>query len=192
LSDIERGARNVSLESIEKLARALELPAATLFNSDSASHTPLSATRLSPDEVVDILLVEDNADDAQLTLRALGEAHITNRIHVVSDGAAALDFVFCTGRYSDRDPAHRPELILLDLALPKVDGFTVLKRLKSDDRTRDIPVVVLTVSRNDRNIAISQKLGAEAYIVKPVDFQNLSAVTPQLSLHWALLKAISA
>ncbi|HTD67849.1 MAG TPA: response regulator, partial [Candidatus Limnocylindria bacterium] len=183
VSDIERGARNVSLESIEKLARALKISVATLFSPGGKSSTAGSS-----EELVDILLVEDNADDVQLTLRALQEAKITNPIQVVRDGAEALHFLFCTGEYANRRADQRPQVILLDLGLPKISGLEVLRRIKADARTRSIPVVVLTGSRHDRDVLASKQLGTQAYIVKPVDFQNLSEVTPQLSLSWALLK----
>jgi CheY-like chemotaxis protein len=183
VSDIERGARNVSLESVEKLARALKVSAATLF---TASETGTA------DELVDILLVEDSPDDVQLTTHALQQAKITNRVHVVRDGAEALNFLFCSGPYARRRPDHRPQVVLLDLELPKVGGLEVLRRMKADPRTRMIPVVVLTGSLQDRDMLVSKQLGADAYIVKPVDFRNLSEVTPQLSLHWALLKPAGA
>jgi CheY-like chemotaxis protein len=189
ISDIERGARNVSLESIEKLARALDVSVATLF-----AHTEALGQTQSPQagrfegEVLDILFVEDNPDDVQLALRALKTANIANRIHVVRDGAEALNFLFPSGTSAHRDRNGAPQLILLDLNLPKVNGLDVLRRIKADARTRSIPVIVLTGSNQDRDIAASKRLGANAYIVKPVDFQSLSEVTPQLSLHWALLK----
>ncbi len=183
MSDIERGARNLSLESISKLARALEISVAALFSQldDSVSAPDLG-------ELVDILFVEDNADDVELTLALLKEAKITNRIHVVRDGAAALDFLFCKGKYTHRQPDNRPQVILLDLGLPKISGLEVLRRIKADARTRTIPVVVLTGSRHDRDALASREFGAKAYIVKPVGFKNLSEITPQLSLHWALVK----
>jgi len=189
VSDIERGARNVSLESIDKLARALDIPAGMLF-SDQGEPAPevVTASLLASDELVDILFIEDNPDDVELTLRALKDANITNRIHVVRDGAEALDFLFSRRDYAHRQPSDRPQMILLDLELPKVGGLEVLRKIKADPRTKSIPVVVLTASRQHRDIAVSRRLGAEAYIVKPVDFQNLSEVTPQLSLQWALLK----
>ena len=190
VSDIERGARNVSLESIEKLARALDISVASLFSNGHAPAAEKSwmAASGSSDGLVDILFVEDNPDDVQLTLHALKAANISNRIHVVRDGAEALDFLFGTGNYARREAPPRPQVILLDLQLPRVDGLQVLRRIKADPRTRSIPVVVLTASQHDRDITASKRLGAEAYIVKPVDFQNLSEVTPQLSLQWALLK----
>jgi two-component system response regulator len=140
---------------------------------------------------VDILFVEDNPDDVELTLRALKEANIANRIHVVRDGEAALNFLFCTGPFAKRQQDQRPQVILLDLGLPKIGGLEVLRRIRADERTRSIPVVVLTASRHDRDVVASKELGSEAYIVKPVDFQNLSEVTPQLSLSWALLKPVA-
>ncbi|HWD94702.1 MAG TPA: response regulator [Verrucomicrobiae bacterium] len=137
---------------------------------------------------MDLLIIDDSSEDVELTTKALQDAQITNRIYVVRDGAAALDFLFCKGVYAHRKHNDRPQIILLDLGLPKIDGLEVLRQIKGDPRTRTIPVIVLTVSSKDRDIAASQRLGAEAYIVKPVDFQNLSGVIPQLSLQWALLK----
>ena len=183
ISDVERGARNVSLESIHRLAEALEVSLSVLFSRlEEAGKSPVL-----PEEMVDILIVEDSSEDAELTIKALKEARITNRICVVRDGAVALDFLFCTGVYAHRKHNDRPQIILLDLGLPKVDGLEVLRQIKGDPRTRTIPVIVLTISSRDRDIAASRRLGAEAYIVKPVDFQNFSGVTPQLSLQWALL-----
>lgn len=188
ISDVERGARNVSLESIHRLATALEVPLWFLFSRMEETSERASVPPLSPDELVDILIVEDCTEDAELTIKALKDVGITNRIYVVRDGAAALEFLFCRGEYAHRKRTDRPQIILLDMGLPKVDGIEVLRQVKMDPRTRTIPVVVLTVSSRDRDVAASQRLGAEAYIVKPVDFQNLSGVTPQLSLRWALLK----
>jgi len=189
ISDVERGARNVSLESIEKLARALEISVAALLSYNRESQPGKPEERfLSPDELVDILFVEDSTDDVELTLQALQRAKITNRISVVRDGAAALNFLFCTGEYAERQPGKNPQIILLDLGLPKIDGLEVLRRIKADPRTSSISVVVLTASSRDRDIVTSKRLGAEAYIVKPVNFHNLSEVTPQLRLNWALLR----
>jgi CheY-like chemotaxis protein/DNA-binding Xre family transcriptional regulator len=189
VSDIERGARNVSLESIEKLASALEISVSTLFLQNTDAPNGKSEANISPDELVDILFVEDNADDIELTMRALEQARIANRVHLVRDGAAALNHLFGSGGDAAQSVVRRPHLILLDLNLPKIDGLEVLRRLKADTRTRSIPVVVLTASRHDLDIRTSKHLGADAYIVKPVGFENLSAVTPQLSLQWALLRS---
>jgi two-component system response regulator len=137
---------------------------------------------------VDILLVEDNDNDTLLVVQALKKANLTNRIFVVRDGAAALNFLFCTGEFAYRRLNDHPQVILLDLNLPKIDGLEVLRRVKADTRTRHIPVVVLTASKFDDAITICKRLGAESFIAKPVDFQNFSAMTLQLSLQWALLK----
>jgi CheY-like chemotaxis protein/DNA-binding Xre family transcriptional regulator len=188
ISDIERGARNVSLKSIEKLADALGISMVTLF-ADLDSQA--GAAPLRSDEMVDILLVEDNDNDTLLVVQALKAAHLTNRIFVVRDGAAALDFLFCTGEFAYRRINDHPQVILLDLNLPKIDGLEVLRRVKADARTRAIPVVVLTASKFDDAIAVCKRLGAESFIAKPVDFQNFSAMTLQLSLQWALLRPAS-
>ena len=186
ISDVERGARNVSLKGIEKLSEALGISIQTLFaDVDSKS----ASTPLRTDEMVDILLVEDNENDMFLTMKALKKANLTNRIFVVRDGAAALNYLFCTGEFAYRRLNDQPQVILLDLNLPKIDGLEVLRRVKADARTRAIPVVVLTASRDDAAIATCKRLGAETFIAKPVNFQNFSAMTLQLSLQWALLKS---
>jgi two-component system response regulator len=179
---VERGARNVSLGSIEKLARALEVSVPALL-----SYSTVGEAGWTGNGLVDILFVEDLADDVELTLRALKQANIANTIHVERDGEAALDYLFGTGKYADQPRKAGPHLILLDLGLPKVNGLEVLRRIKADARTRDIPVIVLTASTRDRDLAEGRQLGADAYIVKPVDFKNLSEATPKLSLQWALL-----
>ena len=185
ISDIERGARNVSLKSVEKIADALGISLANLFTSvaDSSGAQPLTA-----DAMVDILIVEDSERDAEMALESLRAARLTNRIYVVRDGAAALDFLFCTGQFAHRRPDDHPKIVLLDLHLPKIDGLEVLRRVKADPRTREIPVVVVTASKNERDIVSSKQLGAETYIVKPVGFENFNRMTLQLSLQWALLK----
>lgn len=179
ISDVERGARNLSLGSIEKLARALELSVSTLFGK---------AAEPTAERPVEILLVEDDPRDVQLTMRAFEKARITNPVHVVRDGAEALDFVFATGQYAGRSGDRLPGVILLDLNLPKISGLEVLRRLKADLRTRTIPVVVLTMSNCNGDIAECRRLGAGSYLVKPVGFQNFCAVTPELRLEWSLVK----
>ena len=136
---------------------------------------------------VEILLVEDNPHDVELTLHALRESHVTNPVHVVRDGAEALEFIFCTGAYASRNMNNTPKVILLDLKLPKVDGLEVLRRVKSDPRTAKIPVVVLTSSREERDIVESYQLGVNSYIVKPVDFEQFTAAVRQVGLYWVLL-----
>ena len=139
------------------------------------------------DKPIEILLVEDNPNDVKLALHALKKNNIANRIEVVRDGAEALEFAFCTGAYAQRRPDRRPKLILLDLKLPKVSGLQVLERLKSDPRTRTIPVVVLTSSREEPDITTCYNLGVNSYIVKPVDFEQLIGAARQLGFYWLLL-----
>jgi two-component system response regulator len=122
----------------------------------------------------------------ELTLRALRHARLANSIHEIGDGAEALEYLFCSGQHSDRRIEDCPHLILLDLKLPRVDGLEVLRRLKTDGRTRSIPVVVLTVSDESKDVTEAHRLGAKAYIVKPVDFHRLSEVTPRLDFSWTL------
>ncbi len=131
-----------------------------------------------------ILLVEDNPDDELLTLRALKKNNIANEVMVTRDGEEALAYLFAEGQYAGRDPAHKPEVILLDLKLPKLDGLEVLKRLRADQRTRRIPVVILTTSTEEQDIAASYDLGANSYIRKPVDFAQFSEAVRQLGLYW--------
>lgn len=136
---------------------------------------------------VEILLVEDNPNDVELTLHAFEKNNIANRIHVVRDGEEALGYIFGAGSNTGRDINHKPKLILLDLKLPKVDGLEVLKRIKGDPRTRFIPVVVLTSSREESDIVESYKLGTNSYIVKPVDFQQFVEAVRTLGMYWMLL-----
>jgi len=136
---------------------------------------------------VDILMVEDNPNDEELTLHELRKYHLANRIHVVRDGQEALDYVFCTGRYSDRQITDQPSVILLDIKLPLVDGLEVLRRIKKDDRTRTIPVVMLTSSREERDLVESYRLGVNSYIVKPVDFDQFKESARTLGMYWLLL-----
>ena len=180
VSDVERGARNPSLESIEKLALALELSISGLFARASNPGAPARP--------VEILLIEDEPRDVELTQRAFKKAKLTNPLHVVEDGAEALDFIFATGRYAPRKDSPLPDLILLDLKLPKISGLEVLQRIKADPRTRDIPVIVLTASQDNGDAEACRALGVRTYLVKPVGFRNLSEVTPQLSFEWALMR----
>ncbi len=139
------------------------------------------------ENAVEILLVEDNPNDVELTLHALRKNHISNRIHVVRDGAEALEFIFCTGAYAERNIQETPKVILLDLKLPKVDGLEVLQRIKADPRIRATPVVVLTSSREERDVVESYRLGVNSYIVKPVDFKKFTEAVQQMGLYWLLL-----
>ncbi|OHD70943.1 MAG: two-component system response regulator [Spirochaetes bacterium RBG_16_49_21] len=137
--------------------------------------------------VIDILLVEDNSSDVELTLRAFKKHNIINPIHVVSDGAEALEFLFANGRYAGRRESRNPKVILLDLKLPKVNGLEVLKKIKEDESTRLIPVVVLTSSREEQDIIQSYKLGVNSFIVKPVDFEKFIDAVRNLGMYWLLM-----
>jgi len=137
-------------------------------------------------EKVDILLVEDNPADAELVLRALRKGKLANHITWVKDGAEALEFIFRSGAYAGRPDQH-PRLILLDLKLPKVDGIEVLKRIKADERTRMIPVVMVTSSAEGRDIAESYKLGVNSYVVKPVEFEQFSETVAKAGFYWMLV-----
>ncbi len=181
VADIERGARNPSLSSIDRLASALETSLSGLFASCEATEPGCS------EDVVDILMVEDDARDVALTLRAFKKARLGNRIVVVRDGAEALDYLYEAKAQGSNDLLHRPRVILLDLNLPKVDGREVLRHIKGDERTRAIPVVVLTASAQHRDVERCTRLGADGYIVKPVDFERLCRITPSLNLSWMLM-----
>lgn len=136
---------------------------------------------------VEILIVEDNPQDLELALRALKRSHFSNKIHVARDGAEALEYIFCEGAFAGRQISDRPRVVLLDLKLPKVDGLEVLKRIKEDPRTKAIPVVVLTSSKEQSDVAASYELGANSYIVKPVNFEGFSEAVRDLGLYWLLL-----
>jgi CheY-like chemotaxis protein len=136
---------------------------------------------------VEILLVEDNPNDIELTLRAFEKNKLTNSIDVARDGAEALDYLFCRGPHAHRQFVPHPRVVLLDLKLPRVDGLEVLQQLKGDPRTRPIPVVVLTSSREERDVVESYQLGVNSYIVKPVDFAQFVEAVRQLGLYWLLL-----
>lgn len=136
---------------------------------------------------IEILLVEDNADDLEMTLRALRKSNLANRIQIARDGAEALDYIFCQGIHSSRPIEQVPKMVLLDLKLPKVDGLEVLQRLKSDPRTKAIPVVVLTSSHEQRDLVESYHAGVNSYIVKPVNFERFAAAVQELGMYWLLL-----
>ncbi len=137
-----------------------------------------------------ILLVEDNPDDEALALRALKKSNLANEIAVARDGVEALEFLFCEGQHARRDPCDLPVVVLLDLKLPKVDGLEVLKRIKHDERTRRLPVVILTSSSEDQDIIDSYDLGANSYIRKPVDFNQFTEAVAQLGLYWLVLNEV--
>ena len=139
---------------------------------------------------MEILLVEDNASDAELTITALKSRNLANKLIHVSDGEEALDFLFGTGRYAGRNSSKLPKVVLLDLKLPKVDGIEVLRRVRSEESTKLLPIVVLTSSREDRDLLETYKLGVNSYIVKPVDFENFSEAVASLGLYWVLLNEV--
>lgn len=142
---------------------------------------------MSTVEAFEILIVEDNPLDVEMTLRGLRKANIVNRIHVVRDGAEALEFLFCEGAYAARRMEDAPRFVLLDLKLPKVDGLEVLARMKADERTRAIPVVMLTSSKEQRDLIESYQLGVNSYIVKPVDFDNFIQAAREIGTYWLML-----
>lgn len=138
------------------------------------------------DQPVEVLLVEDNPRDAELTMRALSKRHLANHVVHVTDGQAALDFLFREGPYAQRGDAH-PQVVLLDLKLPKVDGIEVLRRIRDNQRLKTLPVVVLTSSREESDIVKTYHLGVNSYIVKPVEFENFSEAVSNLGFYWLLL-----
>jgi len=143
--------------------------------------------RMMTTNPVDILLVEDNPQDAEMTIRALKKYHLANSVQHVTDGAEALAYIFATGAYSARRVEDRPKVVLLDLKLPKVDGLEVLRKIKADDRARMIPVVVLTSSKEEEDVIQSYKLGANSYVRKPVEFAKFTEAVVTLGLYWLLI-----
>ena len=142
---------------------------------------------MSESNIVEVLIVEDNPEDLELALRAFKKANLTNRIQVARDGAEALEFLFCEGAYAGRKPEDGPRVVLLDLKLPKIDGMEVLRRMKSDSRTKTIPVVVLTSSKEQNDVVGSYNLGVNSYIVKPVNFEGFVTAVQELGYYWLLL-----
>ncbi len=136
---------------------------------------------------VEVLLIEDNPSDAELTMRALKKRNLANKLFHAKDGAEALDFMFARGQFADRRVENGPKVVLLDLKLPKIDGIEVLKRIKSDERTKKTPVVVMTSSREDRDLEACYDLGANGYVVKPVEFEDFSRAVSELGFFWLLL-----
>lgn len=138
-------------------------------------------------EPIDIVIVEDNSDDAEMAIRALRKNHLVNNILHLQDGEEALDYLFSTGVYEGRNIADVPKVVLLDLKMPKVDGLEVLKRMKSDERTKIIPVVLLTSSKQDKDIAEGYRLGVNSYIVKPVGFENFVKAVSEIGVYWLMV-----
>lgn len=145
---------------------------------------------MDPLNEIEILLVEDNPHDQELTLRALKKQHLANHIHIANDGAEAIDYIFSTGLHAGKPINHGLKVILLDLKLPKVDGIEVLRAVKADERTKKIPVVVMTSSKEERDIVETYRLGVNSYIVKPVDFEKFMKAVADIGLYWLLLNQV--
>ena len=146
---------------------------------------------MNPFEIVDILLVEDNPRDAELTIRAFKKRNLANQLYLVKDGVEALDFIFCRGEYSSRQNVRLPKVVLLDLKLPKINGLEVLHAIKSNEQTCRIPVVILTSSQQDPDIKTAYELGVNSYVVKPVNFEGFMEAVSQLGLYWLLVNKTS-
>jgi two-component system response regulator len=177
------------LKTIIRLAHALEVSISTLFPVELEhwkSNGPGNDAR--DGNLVDILFVEDNADDVELTLKSFKLARFANRIHVVADGQEALDYLFCREKYKQRSPAQGPQLILLDLSLPKLSGLDVLRFIKADQRTSKMPVVVLSASSANVDIIECRRLGAIAFITKPLNWQEFGVAVRKFNLNWVLMR----
>lgn len=186
IADIERGVRNITLRSAASVAKALDVSMASLLiRAGGRMETKPASAR---EKIGEILMVEDNPADAELAVQAFHQARLTNPMKVIADGGKALSYLFPKGAAARRRKGRLPQLVLLDLNLPTVPGLEILRRLKEDARTRDIPVIILTVSQHDGDIAQCRRLGATAYIIKPVGFENFSQAASQLSFNWVLLK----
>ena len=194
VTDVERGARNLSLESISRLARALDVSIESLFSpaTQAGASRLRPAARGTPPQAIEILLVEDDPKDVELTLEAFKKAKFANRVEVARDGTAALERLVQRGSGARAQKASAIQVVLLDLYLPKVDGLEVLRLLRENESTRDLHVIVLTNSRNNAHVREALRLGADAYIIKPVDFQSFSAATRELDLYWSLLRGGTA
>jgi two-component system response regulator len=144
---------------------------------------------MNPDDEVEILLVEDDPDDVKLTLHTFAKFNLSNKLHVVTDGAAALDFIFCTGPYAGRSINNPPKVVLLDIKLPKINGLEVLRRVRADPRTTGLPIVLLTSSQEDSDLVEGYHNHANSYIVKPVNFDTFANAIRELGLYWLVLNA---
>ena len=138
-------------------------------------------------KTADILYIEDNQNDIELTIRALEKRHLANSMHIIKDGEEALQYIFCKGKYAERDKNSNPKVIILDLNLPKVDGIEILRNIKSDEKTKTIPVVVLTSSREESDMIKSYNYGVNSYVVKPINFDSFSEAVSSLGLYWLLV-----
>jgi two-component system, response regulator len=146
--------------------------------------------RVTTPDAIEILLAEDNPEDAEMTLRALRRNNLANYVHWVKDGEEALEYLFCSGRYADRSPARLPKLVLLDIKMPRIDGIDVLRRLKEEPATRGIPVVVMTSSNEERDVVDAYRLGVNSYIVKPVQFEVFVETVAKIGMYWVLTNRV--
>jgi CheY-like chemotaxis protein len=177
---VERGARNVSLSTIDKLAQALQVSTATLLGQATADPST---------HPVQVLLVEANQGEAASVVGVLRKAGVVSGVHVVRDGAEALEYLFGTGRYSERSAERGPVLVLLDLALHKMSGIEVIRRIKGHARTRDTHVIVLASAQLEGSVAEASRLGAAGHLAKPFAFKNFSDLIPKLQMGWALVQS---
>lgn len=189
VTDIERGMRNLTLQNISKLADAFGLPIGHLFRplEDEDSFNGNGTRPFGQSNLVDILIVESNPRDIELSLNAFKQAKMTNRVHVERDGEAALNFIFFQAPDQPRPLERMPGAVLLGLNLPKIDGLQVLRRIKENPRTCNLKVVVLSSGGSDEKVAEAMRLGAAGFIAKPVSFQNFCQITPKLEFSWTLL-----
>jgi CheY-like chemotaxis protein/DNA-binding XRE family transcriptional regulator len=191
IADIERGGRNVTLRSIANLAKALRVSVDALLSTAEEGRVEDSlgdGYAGAKPGLGEVLLVEDSPADVELTLRAFKLAKFANPVRVVRDGEEALEYLWASGRHASRQGEVRPQLVLLDLMLPGISGIEVLRRLRDHELTRSLPVVVLTGSRQDRNIIECARLGASNYLIKPVSFDTFCEVTSRLHHQWVLLR----
>jgi two-component system, response regulator len=188
VADIERGARNPSLRSIAKLAKALQVTVAELFHHIGASEGTREEPQCRLPAPVDILLAEDDPNDADLAVRALRKCNFSNRIYIVQSGHEAVEFIFNLGRYSQERTGNDPLVLLLNLGLPGLNGIDVLRHVRDDERTRHMPVLVMTSSDSQRDLEESRRFGVRHYITKPVDFTKFTQIMPHIGLHWLLVK----
>ncbi|MHB1048604.1 MAG: response regulator [Bacteroidota bacterium] len=195
ITDVERGHRNISIESFEKIAAALQTPLSVFFERcEEKRSQPLHLVNVSHTQnlraphPIEILIVEDDPNFVELSLHAFQMANVRNVIHVARDGTEALDCIFATGSYETRKSLPPPSLILLDLKLPKVDGLEVLSRIRSNESTKHIPVIVMTASQSAEDVSRCERLGVQQYLTKPISFGVFSGIAASIGLQWLLLE----
>ena len=195
ITDVETGKRNISIESLEKIAAALNTPLSTLFQKLEEKRTqPLQLVhrvRLNKAPVtrqIEILLVDDDISFIELTLHSFREANLKNVVHIARDGAEALEFIFATGDYENRKSLLTPSLIFLDLKLPKISGIEVLSKIRSNKKTKDIPVIITTSSQSTSDFIKINELGIKYYLTKPINFSELTNIVASYGLQWLLLE----